>query len=381
MILPLSFFSRSPVLPDFRIAEREIVNLHIPPRLLLPLHRGQLQYSPEGSYPRRVEPGEVLAFADGFPLLAPLAGAADLTDDKRIRIRVSGALRPARRETEPEFQGVEDLLSFCDEHGLFFLDEKPMPLSRAIRLAMKGGALRAIVLAEVDSELPVYWQNLFRGTAVERLRMEDLLRKIFPRLHIFHTRPVGERIDFFQTRLLQPAQLIRRALRARALRSPMEWLEEGVLYLSPAAVYSLLRALYHGEPFTYRPIVFRDFLSRKDTVAVLPNGTVPYDVFADRLPSDRWEALGQRNEDEEFLSHFSIAIEEHDAFYRFRRMRGQIPCTGCRACNDVCPVDARPLSLLFEPKRFDRQSCFQCGLCELICEANIPLSMMIGGLS
>ncbi len=360
-------------------------------------------FAPLGEFPRRVREGEVIARAGDFPLLAPMPGILDLASDaERFVLKVEGNLqfgktRPGERPIDALLKLSEPLaplLELIRDSGLACLEFPALRLDEALRTALKNPR-PLVILARVDPEGAIDWPQLFAERATDLEELATLFNRLAPGVEVSFAprkRPDVFRARNFATRPERlPESLIRSLAGDRELDLNTPFAEQGICFLGPATLWALCDALFEGRAFTSRPAAALRFSAggklRAARLVRAPNGADLQELLGDEVA----RAGGVIAGDPVFHQHTTALPESSQRFNIFRMssfyatpadfapLRGaNLSCTGCFACQAVCPTGANPLALLEERiQDFAAQSCVECGLCEYVCESGIGFSSVI----
>lgn len=360
-------------------------------------------FAPLGEFPRRVREGEVIARAGDFPLLAPMPGILDLAPDaERFILKVEGNLqlgkaRPGERPIDAllkQSAPLAPLLDLIRDSGLASLEFPALRLDDALRTTLQQPR-PLLILARVDPEGAIDWPQLFAERATDLEELAALFARLAPGVEVAFAprkRPEAFRAQSFAARPERlPEALIRALAGDRALDLNAPFAEQGVCFLGPATLWALCDALFEGRPFTSRPAATLRFSAGGKLGAArlvrAPNGADLQELLGDEIALAGGVIAG----DPVFHQQTSTLPESSARFNIFRMssfyatptdfapLRGaNLSCTGCFACQAICPTGANPLSLLEQRVAdFGVDHCVECGLCEYVCESGIGFSSVI----
>lgn len=357
-------------------------------------------FVPEGFYPRRVAQGEVLARAEKFPLLAPRSGPVELDEaGECFDLRVEGALRigPGGERVTLQRLGDVKLESFIHElreAGIPALDFPGRPLFQLFESAAANGPV-TVLLSTRDSESALAWEKFLGDGLAETTNFLKNLLGHSGTNSVITYRGAGSfaREGLERYGRFLPAVIARRVLPQKKLHNDLPLEKQGVVFLGPATIYALQNWLLHDRPFFSRPVAVRlDSSSvfarpRRSRVHELPNGYPLEELFrvlkrsaAARVIAGDYVRNREQVQALDAIGHLNLF--QHSAFYVSRRHRLRydlnLSCTGCMACERICPVSAQPLALLDGREHlFRERDCLDCGLCTYICDSAIPLAAAI----
>lgn len=360
-------------------------------------------FAPLGEFPRRVREGEVIARAGDFPLLAPMPGILDLAPDAlSFVLKVEGNLqlgqaRPGERPIDAlvaQSQPLPALLNLIRDNGLASLEFPALRLDEILRTALKHSR-PLVIFARVAPEGAIDWSQMFAERATDLDELAALFKRLAPDLEVIFAprkRPDAFRARSFAARPERlPESLIRAAAGDRELDLNAPFAEQGICFLGPATLWALCDALFDGRPFTSRPAAaLRYSAGGKLKAARLvraPNGADLQELLGDEIALAGGVIAG----DPVFHRQTATLPESSRRFNIFRMatfyatpvdfapLRGaNLSCTGCFACQAICPTGANPLALLEDRVvDFSAHSCVECGLCEYVCESGIGFSSVI----
>lgn len=355
----------SPSVPGHLRVQEFVRSLDIPARLVIDAGESVtgFHFQPEGEFPRRVVQGDIIASIDGLSLLSPMSGIVS-REESVYTIKVGGALKIGRPEAPTAVDSLEQLCELLDTGGIVSLDGFGLSVSSILKAKPE-----ILVLSTLEADGSINWN---RTGLLERLPdLKNLLNSFGFRAEITGE---GLRSDPFKAAERQIPNLCQKYIPSLNPGKPVT--EQGIGYLGPATLHALLDLLYNNTGFLRRPVVFHSL--EKSYLAVVPNGSAP-GTIVDHSGNSAWRAgaFYQTGEKVSFSQEEQkgISIYRASAFYQVSdEDEGVLPCTFCMACQKVCPVDASVLSLFTgETESFVRADCFECGLCEYVCESNIPL--------
>jgi electron transport complex, RnfABCDGE type, C subunit len=162
----------------------------------------------------------------------------------------------------------------------------------------------------------------------------------------------------------------------------------GVVCTNVATVYTVHRAVNHGEPMISRVVTITGNVKQPgnfearigtplDDLLALAGGALPDTnryimggpMMGMPLPDSGYHVQKGSN----------CFIAASDAL--FPPEPAAMPCTRCTHCAEACPVGLRPYELqwFIRGKNFDKArtynvfDCIECGCCSYVCSSNIPL--------
>ncbi len=402
------------LLPRLSGASATFARLPVAGRIVLAASRDQTGFAfapvnPE-DFPRRVAEGERIAGdPDGFPLLAPLPGILDYDPSMAVfTLKTEGSVRFGRSGNAEATGGLaaslRDIPDAAELRGEFLrrllqagvpsLDFRGLSLATLLDrvLSSADATVRPCVVFDLsDPEGGIEYERLPEFSRDRLQTAQDLLRRMSASPELDLVILAGNRSG--------PRERARNLAEVRAARAcgrrldhsrPLEG--QGVAYLGPATLYALFEFLFSGPsgealPFVSRPLaVVRE--SGATQIYPLVNGYDLETYFQEQGASVHHVIAGDffrepaRNAADPALRYFNIF--RRATLYLLRSDPGSrqalnLPCTGCLACEQICPVDARPLALIQAGRReeFRADRCLQCGLCTYVCEAGIDLSHAI----
>ena len=416
-----------PSLPDFSNPGTVLEQIPVPGRLTLdysPETTG-FTFKPTGDFPRRVTEGDALAYADDFPMPAPLSGLVLLDEERKVfQIKMEGSFRvgagagPDRglsKELEQAKPGeaLTLLQQKIRDAGIPSLDFKSRPLFKMFERALSHKRPR-IILSRVDPEGLVDWEKVFASRKRDVGALLALFDRVLKqsgqkdyRLYNFPKSfdPLRSRASMANYGLNLPEKIALEILPADErpeVRTSLE--EQGILFIGPATLWALFNLINEQTPFTGRVVALafqkkarRQLKTRvKDTALYnIPNGYNLGDIFSSIYQAqDNGKREKVRIVQGDIFRHAPLTPAELEepffcgyrpAYFHFlkndRALYGaspNFPCNGCLACQNICPVNAAPLSLV-EGNRseFNLKDCLLCGLCEYSCDSGIPITEAI----
>jgi len=314
--------------------------------LALSLRSRHLSFKPEGTFPRRVQIGEILALDGDFPLLSPVSGLLLHEANQELSLRIEGRIDFAAAPVDFQTQKREFFLEQLRSHGIynFAVDE---PLHRVLRQLTTEEPLILLCLSDIKNQLR--WKSILPESALEKTK--ELLLHFFPRARI---RIWQEKRYPFKNEL----QMMRDHLPERhaflqlgSYQKEKSLAAQGLVVVDPATLLAVYECFFLGRPF-----VSSYFVRRSGLVAEAYRVVNGYPLSGIQG--------GQQN---------SFNIFDAFAPEPYKAVSASGLCQGCRSCNTICPVDARPLSLLEDRVSFQVESCSMCQLCSRACPAQIDL--------
>jgi len=370
-------------------------------------------FTPFGEFPRRVREGEQLALDGKFPLLAPLTGLVQLNKKESLfHLKMEGVFQIGRSiddENRP-YNIISSILINDRDHayslflqklreaGIPSLDFFSRPLYELFENALEHPE-PYVILSNVDAAGAINWNSIFKKKSFTTDKLINFLGKLLPgakiinyppQWQIFRSKPspsnYGSNLpEVIAHELLKSAHNI-------DFRKPLD--KQGIVFLGPATIQALLDHLNDDIPFTSKIAAFRFQMFslkysrvKKNTTLLfqIPNGMALSDIFniilekTERLQIIQGDFFrnSHLNFDSEELQIFNIY--QPDVYHIVKRQYQKnyafdYPCSGCMACQNVCPVGASPVSIVEgRPDLFRVNDCLLCGLCEYVCESSIQI--------
>lgn len=336
-------------------------NFFIPSFLKLKVPFSKKNLRMNGEYPRRVEQYEILCQFNDFCIRAPLSGIADLDNSQSFSsftIKISGKnqilnlySKDKKKTNFLDIKLIEEFKRFLDSFSLYSFEYKDL-LSNLFFVKKK------IIFSLYDSYIPYFWNSIF-STYIEELKVfSDWFSKTF---------------SGFYVEYLPNLTKINHSYKNNSYQFHYKYLyykqkNEKYYVFSPSTLLALLRALYFEEPFTKNIMILRDYSSNEDNIFLFYNGTpfseiIPQYQFLHNLSFDKKIEINEAN--------FDIL---NDYYYYYKNENNKLNfCSACFICNNFCPVNANPIALVLNKKFFKKEICIVCGLCEELCESDLPL--------
>ncbi|MFN3603787.1 MAG: NADH-quinone oxidoreductase subunit I [Leptonema sp. (in: bacteria)] len=315
-----------------------------------------------GEFPRRVEQYEILCKYNEFCILSPMSGIAqkiEREDSIEFNIKISGkntifSILEKKKEAKfQEIKDIEEFKKFLNSNSLFSFEYQ----DTLSNLFFKK---RKVIFSLYDFYIPHFWNKVFNVYKNELMALSEWFSKTFKDYKI-------EYLPNIQNSKFPYSHKSYNEYHYKYLYNQQK--EENFYVFSPATLFALIRAFYYNEPFVKNVLYFRDYSSNQESIFFLYHGTVLQEVFFS-YPYLHNLSLGNRikvNEE----NYFNIF---YDYYYYYKKENQKMNfCSGCFICNHFCPVNANPMSLLENPKYFKKEICILCGLCEELCESNLPL--------
>ncbi|MDN0074050.1 electron transport complex subunit RsxC [Crenobacter sp. SG2303] len=167
----------------------------------------------------------------------------------------------------------------------------------------------------------------------------------------------------------------------------MRYTDMGVQCFNVGTVYSVCRAVEHGEPVISRIVTLSGAVARPQNVEALL-GTPVTELMA-------WAGLSPRNDGVILggpmtgfrLSDLSVGITKSSNCLLgsspklFPPRPPAMPCIRCGECADACPAKLQPMDLFWfaKTKDFGKAQernlfdCIECGACSYVCPSQLPL--------
>jgi len=347
-------------------------------------------FRPAGELSRRVAEGEPIGFAGTFPLLSPVAGVVTFDPlSECYRINMQGTLKIGvddGKQTEPLYRRIlqsprsrDFFLSVLQEGGLLSLEFPQHPLSVLIETVL-AHPQPIVIFALADPFGSVNWKRIFASRKRELDQLVELFHVLFPKMgKVRHSGGAMLRKRGFLNLNHHPAVV------ARKYNGAYDWkrspAEQGILFLGPRTLFALLELLFENKPLYSHPVsfVFPGKRRRKTLLLRLGNG-FPLVSVLEELALQKNERVFQGlpfqsdEIDRESPGFFNLFHGNSFFIVSGADSREVQLCNGCGLCDRSCPVAASPLSLITRQKgRFLADRCFECGLCEAVCDRSIPL--------
>ncbi len=341
---------------------------------------------PSGSFPRRVEIGEVLYSNADTKILCPINGIAYLDpDQKKISLKLDGELNFKSKYEKKDFSLLE-LKEKLNHLGIVSLDFDNEPFSFLID-EFKGSKDTNIIFAPIVAEGTYdYKQLLLTKFKPELDAFKRNLEKSFPNTKI---------LDFLTDKKIEynyPEGLYKLFLKKYCnitTNNPKDFKE--ILYIGPETLYHILQGIYYNIPFHSR-IVGIGILNKGgklegETIFYnIKNGTNLSDFFKSFQINYNYKyvtvnSLYKKEEVIEIGQDFIFNIYKYNYFYLCETKSNNSSeslCIECGDCDYYCPVDANPRVLLNkDPSRFLKTDCLECGLCSVFCPSHIDFQTRI----
>lgn len=371
-------------------------------------------------FPRRVQACEVLARTpNGFPLLAPVPGIADYEPDSHcFLLKTEGAVRlggagesdpnpnsahsfeALRAAAEPEARRAA-WLDALQAGALPVLEQRGLSLAAGFQSLFdavgQAGTEAQVVITLRDGTGGIGWPAIFSERSTELESLLALLADLHPGVRVLPLDRGPSGAAHYGATL--PEVVVRRLRASWPGFAPLDpqrsLIEQGILFLGPATLFALIEWLFRGQPFVDRlsTVLLPGTATAKSPLFRLINGYSLGQLFQEKVPA-RFHVGDSPNyrivQGSRFAGTARTPAAELSGELNifepavFEIVRGALPdqrpaprpCTACRACDRVCPVQAGPFALL-AGGRFGAERCLECGLCEAACESVIPLSESI----
>lgn len=336
-------------------------NFFIPSILKFKIPFSKENLKMNGEYPRRVEQYEILCQYNDFCIRAPLSGIANVDDTlsfPSFTLKISGKnqilnlySKDKKKTNFLNIKSVEEFKKFLDTFSLYSFEFKNL-------LSNLFFDKKKIIFSLYDSYIPSFWNSIFSIYIDELKIFSDWFSKTFDGFYIEYFPNLSKFSQSYKKNLYE--------FHYKYLFHKQK--SEKYYVFSPSTLLALLRALYFEEPFTKNIMILRNYSSNEDNIFLFYNGT-PFSEIISQF---------------QFLHNFSfekkIEINEanydifNDYYYYYKDENNKFNyCSGCFICNNFCPVNANPMALVENKNFFKKELCILCGLCEELCESNLPL--------
>ncbi|MBE7438277.1 MAG: 4Fe-4S dicluster domain-containing protein [Spirochaetales bacterium] len=314
--------------------------------LSIALRSRRLHFKPEGVLPRRVQIGEIIALDQDFPLLSPVSGLLLREENEHCILRIEGRIDFTATEKDFRTQKADYFLEQLRSHGIynFAVDE---PLHRVFQQLSTPEPLILLCLTDIQNQM--HWKSILPSAALQKIK--EILIHFYPgaRLEVREEKryPFKKKLVTMRDHLPERHAF----LNLGSYRHSKSLAAQGMVILDPATLIALYECFIQGRPF-----VSTYYVIKKDLFPAA------YRVV------NGYPLSGIHSDERHTFNLF-------DAFtpVTYTPKGGSGLCHGCQSCNKICPVDARPLSLLEDPTHFAVQSCSLCQLCSQACPAQIDL--------
>lgn len=320
-----------------------------------------------GEFPRRVQQYERLAEFNGFYINSPLSGIAYLKENtnSEFLLKVSGRneiynLQKGQKDKAIiDINETKDWLQFLNEKGLYSFEYK----KSLYHLLTNQDNIKQIYFLLYDPYIPHFWHDLFQHYREELIHLKRWFNQFFPHFHI-HFIPNLQ--DFFKNKQMDLKNQYQYHFKYVQFVHQKKNIKSYIL--SPSTLFSLLRALFYGEPFTKGIFVLNDYTKDKIFIGFYYHGSNLVDIYRQYSYLINLSKKNKIYLSEHF--YFNIYI---DYYYYYKEHAKKNVCTGCFICNHYCPVHANPMSLFEKKDYFKKDSCINCGLCDEVCESNLNM--------
>lgn len=315
-----------------------------------------------GDYPRRVEQYETLCKIEEFCIRSPLSGIAYIEENKNLikfQIKISGKndfLNVASNWNTQNFKNInsfDTFKKFLDFYSLYSFEYE----DKLSNLFFKK---EKVIFSLYDPYVPFFWYEIFKNYLEELHWLSKWFSETFK----------GYQIDYFPEKLSNAPYIYQKNFYEFHYKYLYHKQKLKNYYVfSPATLYALLRTFFREEPFVKNVFFFRDYNSNQEFLFLLYHGTnfqevLPHYPYLQNLSFRKKIEINQEN-------YFDIY---KNYYYYFKKSNSKFNyCSACFICNHFCPVNANPMSLVECKDYFKKEVCIECGLCEEVCEANLPL--------
>lgn len=339
-----------------------------------------------------MEQGEPIALAGTFPLIAPLSGLLENDSSLHVlRLQTEGSIRIGKQQSvpsSPSFSNLEMFIQSLEKSGIPSLDFPGVSLSSMVRSAFAGSDT-SVILSVADRDGSIDWQSVFASREGEIKSLCGILSGLKPGVRIVRDgwSRLKRRARTEDAGKNHPWVIASRLSRSISLHPGETPDKQGVLFIGPATLFALIDFLFYEIPFYSRLVALRPEKSRmkKRSGGMLvrfANGTALEDI-ADEIQGNLKESgifAGSIFRPVEKMADSSLNIFQDSTIYflKNKKQAGPLPCTGCRQCDAVCPVDAAPFALILgHPAVFKKEFCLDCGICASVCPAFIDLNAAV----